>query len=205
MVLSPPPLGTPCAIELLPSGSLKERNEPWSRRSGSSPSCWPPSVDVEDLAGAGPAFEELGAGLVDVGGDEVQALDGAGGRGVRHDGDRACGARGRELHDTERLTGSVVDVQSGAAFPMENASARSTSETGTTMTSSMTSSFQSIVTSVLRVGGITDVVAVPIRPHAPPGAVLAITGDFPWPEAGTSTGHRRGLSHGHGQVCATSA
>src|SRR4051794_37275185 len=29
------------------------------------------------------------------------------------------------------------------------------------------------------------------------------SGDFPWPPAGTSTGHQWGLSHGHGQVRTT--
>src|SRR5215204_3912123 len=30
------------------------------------------------------------------------------------------------------------------------------------------------------------------------GLPLATSGDFSWPPAGTSTGHQRGLSHGHG-------
>jgi hypothetical protein len=31
------------------------------------------------------------------------------------------------------------------------------------------------------------------------GLPLATSGDFSWPPAETSTGHQRGLSHGHGQ------
>jgi hypothetical protein len=30
------------------------------------------------------------------------------------------------------------------------------------------------------------------------GLLLATSGDFPWPPAGTSSGHQWGLSHGHG-------
>ena len=32
------------------------------------------------------------------------------------------------------------------------------------------------------------------------GLPLATSGDFSWPPAGTSSGHQRGLSHGHGQA-----
>src|SRR4051794_20907642 len=31
------------------------------------------------------------------------------------------------------------------------------------------------------------------------------SGDFPWPPAGTSTGHQWGLSHGHGQTATPAA
>ncbi|MDP8931543.1 MAG: hypothetical protein M3O70_23985, partial [Actinomycetota bacterium] len=37
------------------------------------------------------------------------------------------------------------------------------------------------------------------------GPSLATSGDLTWPPAGTSLGHHRGLSHGHGQRPANAA
>ena len=68
---------------------------------------------MERLADLDSASDELGAGGLDVGDDEVQAPHGAGRRirDPRADGYRARRARWRHLHDAKRIAGAVVDVQ----------------------------------------------------------------------------------------------
>jgi hypothetical protein len=68
-------------------------------------------LEVEDLADVCPTLDQLGARGVDVGDDQVQALDGAR-RHVRapHDGDRARRAGRCQLHHAE-VAGAVVDVE----------------------------------------------------------------------------------------------
>ena len=68
---------------------------------------------MDELADLDSALDELGAGGLDVGDDEVQAPHGAGRRirDPRADGYRARRARWRHLHDAKRIAGAVVDVQ----------------------------------------------------------------------------------------------
>src|SRR5262245_10559021 len=69
-------------------------------------------LEVEDLADVRPAFDELGTRRLDVGDDQVQALD----RARRcfgdslPDADRAPRAPRRQLDDAELIAGTVVDV-----------------------------------------------------------------------------------------------
>ena len=78
-------------------------------------------AEVERLRDVDAAFDELGASLLDVGDDEMQALDTPGCRlaDAGADRDRARGLRRRELHDTERVAGAVIDVQPKAGVLIE--------------------------------------------------------------------------------------
>ena len=66
---------------------------------------------MEDLAGVSSPPDELGPSGVDIGDDQVQALHGARGAGIGHQGDRARRSRRCQLHHAEVLTGTVVDEQ----------------------------------------------------------------------------------------------
>ena len=100
---------------------------------------------MEHLADLGTAGDELVAGSLDVGDDQVEALRraGHGRRDVRPELDRARRARRRELDDPE----AVVEGEVGVEPPPEAAVelfARSTSETGITTTSSFMSAVPSL-------------------------------------------------------------
>src|SRR3954469_15898816 len=72
----------------------------------------PPPRELLDLAGLHAALEEVRAGGVGVGDDELQALDRArlGLHDPGADRDRARRARGRELHEAHLVADAVVVV-----------------------------------------------------------------------------------------------
>ena len=74
---------------------------------------------MEHLADLDAATEQLVAGGLDVGDDQVQALGGAGRRrgDVLAEDDRAPGARRRELDHAEVVTGGEVGVEPPARAP----------------------------------------------------------------------------------------
>ena len=76
---------------------------------------------VEHLADLDAATEQLVAGGLDVGDDQVQALGGAGCRrgDVLAEDDRAPGARRRELDHAEVVTGVEVGVEPPPEPPVE--------------------------------------------------------------------------------------
>ena len=82
--------GSCCTAQPLPSGSVKRTNDPHG--------------NILDLAHLDAALDQLGAGLVDVGHDQLHALDRARrrGRDALADGDRAGRAGWRQLHEAQR-------------------------------------------------------------------------------------------------------
>src|SRR5690606_36659851 len=71
---------------------------------------------VEDLADGYAALQEFGAGRLDVGDDQVEALEGSGLGGGQSlaEHDRRLGARGREVHGAPSLDGGLVHVEAEA-------------------------------------------------------------------------------------------
>ena len=98
-------------IQPVPSGSLNDRNELKSARAGSGPGrCWPSSKWKTSLTFTPPPGEFVPRGL-DVGHDELQAIERAGRILVSHESDRACRTGRGQLHDPEVLACAVIDVQ----------------------------------------------------------------------------------------------
>jgi len=104
---------------------------------------------VEHLADLDTASDEFVARSLDVGDDQVEAVRraGRGRRDVRAELDRAPRSGRRELNDPEAVIEGEVGVEPPPEFPVEPF-ARSTSETGMTITSSFMSSVASLASLV---------------------------------------------------------
>src|SRR5881396_3507480 len=76
---------------------------------------------VEHFADLDATTKQIGAGGLEVGNDQVQALRGAGRRGgdVLAENDRAAGARRRELEHSEVVLVSVVGVEPPSELRVE--------------------------------------------------------------------------------------
>src|SRR5882724_11916521 len=104
---------------------------------------------VEHLADLDAATEQLVAGGLDVGDDQVQSLGGAGCRRghVLAEDDRGRGAKGSELDHAEVVTGGEVGIEPPTQADVK-ALGRSTSETGMTTTSSFISTVRAVGVSI---------------------------------------------------------